>query len=349
MHQAVRTRIRLITDVRLLGSRKIQIRRLNGWTRAKKQPVPAPLLLAVGAIGISTFWPHQNATICEAETSTINVQQHKTTSHFDDDMIDAYVNSLMKDHEMVRLPFHLGKTKPFVLDVFEFHKTLVKEAIGSLEWTIDTWNLPQTQGQLAGHPIVYTRTRTLANEHLTHNPAMAVAWDVLEQVADALLEEPRILEGQAIPMRLLPYSFKRLLVINTLHVMTSILIDLMLSSSVSVHNGAFEMQWTFHPKKAEAYYQSLNDKTTIQTLIQEALEQIDFDVVQDLAADNMEPQNSFLFSLLAQDMYATGYRVMLIVFYIFNWDTECRMMGRCVRQKFVKPTKKDMLVSSNNS
>ena len=53
-----------------------------------------------------------------------------------------------------------------------------------------------------------------------------------------------------------------------------------------------------------------------------------------------EKSNSFLFSLVAQDIYSTGYRMMLFVFYIFNWDTECRMMGRSVRQRFVKPKKK---------
>ena len=79
--------------------------------------------------------------------------------------------------------------------------------------------------------------------------------------------------------------------------------------------------------------------------MEEALQEIDMETIQELAAAAQQEQeqvqeemNSFLFSLVAQDLYATGYKVMLIVFYIiFNWETECRMMGRSVRQKFVKP------------
>ena len=234
-----------------------------------------------------------------------------------------------------------------MLDVLELHKTLVKEAIGSFEGTIDAWNAPQAQGFLAGHPIVYTRstttTTTSTSTPLVHNPHSAIPFEVLELVAEALLQEPKVTQNRSLPMRLLPHSIQKLWMTNILHIVTSILMDLMLTSSVSVHNGAMEMQWTYHPEKARAYYASLSkDKATIQRLIREALKEIDMETVQQLAAEQQkeeEPMNSFFFSLVAQDLYATGYKVTLIVFYIiFNWETECRMMGRSVRQKFVRPS-----------
>lgn len=274
-------------------------------------------------------------TLCEQDALT------RTTASAEDspdtEMINTYVKSLMKDHELIKLPMGMGKTAPFLMDVTEFHKTLVLEAITSFEVTVDAWNQPGVQGKLAGHPIVYEQYRcnAITTRELVHNPKFVIPFEAMEVVTDILMEEPRIVDSAAF----MPRSLKRFLLMNILHVLTSILMDLMLSSSVSVHQGSFEMQWTFQPEKANAYYQGLvTEKESLKVRLKEALQQMDFDVVEEAATLAVKgQQHSLFFSYFGKDLYATAYKVMLIVFYIFNWDTECRFMGRGVRQKCVKP------------
>ena len=103
-------------------------------------------------------------------------------------------------------------------------------------------------------------------------------------------------------------------------------------SVIRLGQRAYSMQWTFSPEKAANTYQRcLTDPQRIRNLLQEALERIDFDVVEQ-EAKKATPW------IGQQQVYSTAYKVMLIVFYIVNWDTECRFMGRSVRQRFEKPS-----------
>ncbi|CAB9518844.1 expressed unknown protein [Seminavis robusta] len=167
------------------------------------------------------------------------------------------------------------------------------------------------------------------NNPLIHNPAFAMPFPVIEIVAEVLLQEPRVV-GPVLGT--CPTAVRRFLLINILHVLTSILMDLMLSSSVSVHNGAYSMEWTFSQKKAhDTYTRYWSDPVLVRKLLQEALERIDFDVVEQEAKQATPWMGQ-------QQVYAMAYKVMLIVFYIINQDTECRFMGRSVRQRFDKPS-----------
>lgn len=83
------------------------------------------------------------------------------------------------------------------------------------------------------------------------------------------------------------------------------------------------------------------NKESLKVCLKEALQQMDFDIVEEAATLAVKRQQHLLFFSYfgGKDLYATAYKVMLIVFYISNWDTECRFMGSgVVQQKCVKPT-----------
>lgn len=266
-----------------------------------------------------------------------------------DDMVDAYVKSLTSDHGMVLLPLGMGKSSPIFMDLFGLNRTLVLEAISALEMTIQQWNEPQFQVELAGHPIIYEfgfdgdyrgkksplgyklpKSAASSATQLVHYPELAVPWEVLETTADVLLDDPRIASG------IFPKVMERRIIVNLLRILSSILLDLVLSSSVSLHGGVLEMKWTFHPEKWREFFASM-DRTILTQIVQDALEEIDFDVVEREAKKAVKAQGITLYGEV--QLYAMAYKMMLIMFYFFHLGTECRFLGRSVRQHFVRPSK----------
>jgi hypothetical protein len=94
---------------------------------------------------------------------------HFTVDDKEDALVDNYVKSLMKDHELVLLPLGMGKTSPILLDLFGLNKALVLEAISSFEWTVQEWNSICYQGKIVGHPIVYEYDDDDGGESETHS------------------------------------------------------------------------------------------------------------------------------------------------------------------------------------
>jgi hypothetical protein len=158
----------------------------------------------------------------------------------------------------------------------------------------------------------------------------------LEVVADTLMDDPRVAPG------IFPRVLEKHGIMNVLHVLSCILMALMLSLSISIHNGGFQMTWSFDADKNAEYFRSL-DPAKIQELLRGVLEEIDFEVVQEEALKAMQQQQqqqspNLRFHYYGEEaMFEMAYKIMLIMFSLFHNSTECRFMGRSVRQRFVKP------------
>ena len=287
-----------------------------------------------------------------------------------DKMVDEYVESLMKDQDLVLLPMGMGTSSPIFMDMVGLNRSLVEKAIESFESTVDSWNSPMDQGMIVGHPIVYKCTYDREEEeeergkntdslgvqkqessssssstkkkkkkmkpYLVHHPELKLPWEVLEVVADTLLENPRLAPN------IFPKSIERNILINVLHLLTRVQMDIVLSSSVSIHNGAFQMSWTYHQDENLAYLEVLRQRNLLQGIVQMALQQIDFDVIEQQAAEALKDHTVTFYG--EEELYSMAYKIMLVLFYLFYVDSEFRLMGRSVRMNFVKPTK-----SNNNN
>lgn len=280
-------------------------------------------------------------------------------------MVSVYTESLMANRRLILLPFGLGTTSPIVPDFLGLNKSLVEEAINAFELTLESWNRPPSQSTLVGHPIVYetiqvripnrsttndsqerslprpspsppplSRSRTIRMP-LVHHPELSVPWELLQMVADALMEDPRVAPG------ILSEDMEKQLLMNVLQVLCAILTDIVLSSSIRIHGGILEMNWTFHPTKWDEYVRRLlDDRGRLCTIVQACLEEIDFDLVEKEAAaavaKRREDGDTVYYG--EQQVYRMAFTTMLLLFYWFNLDTECRFLGHSVRQRFVRPS-----------
>lgn len=285
-------------------------------------------------------------------------QRERHERHQRDIVISDYTESLMADHRLILLPYGLGTTSPILMDFFGLNKALVEEAITAFELTLESWNRPPSQSTLVGHPIVYEAFEVMIPKKLTtdesqerslprprpqsttmrmplvHHPELSVPWELLDMVADALMEDLRVAPG------ILSRDIEKQFLMNILQVLCAILMDIVLSSSICIHNGILEMNWTFHPTKWEVYVQRLlEDRVRLCTLIRACLEEIDFELVEKEAAAAVAKQRDGgdIVYYGEQQVYRMAFTTMLLLFYWFNLDTEFRFLGHSVRQGFVRP------------
>ncbi|CAB9518843.1 expressed unknown protein [Seminavis robusta] len=74
----------------------------------------------------------QESSSEKEDTATYSGSSHSTTTTLqDEEMVNAYVRSLMKDDTLVKLPLNLGTAAPHLMDLTELHRVLVWEAIHS--------------------------------------------------------------------------------------------------------------------------------------------------------------------------------------------------------------------------
>ena len=170
---------------------------------------------------------------------------------------------------------------------------------------------------------------------LVHHPELSVPWELLEMAADALIEDPRVAPG------ILPRDAEKQFLMNTLQVLCAILMDIVLSSSICIHGGILETKWTFHPARWEEYVRLLlDDRERLCALIRACLEEIDFDLVEKEAAAAVAKQRDDGVNVYCgeQQAYRMAFTTMLVLFFWFNMDTECRFLGHSVKQRFVRPS-----------
>ncbi|KAL3920196.1 MAG: hypothetical protein SGILL_003383, partial [Bacillariaceae sp.] len=279
-------------------------------------------------------------------------------------MIDAYLEALMEDHKLVKLPYNMGTSNATVQHLFGVDRSIVEEAIATLESTIDGWN--REVGTIVGHPIVYViadmdeEEEGSAQSPLTHHPEFFVPWSLLELTADVLWEEHQTRLG------VFPEAIEKMFIVNVLNVVSAILFDLLLSLSVSMNNGSIRLCWQVDKDKYRKYFEDLaKDPVKFREIVKQSLIHIDFDEVSRQAKESVRQQQQqqtqevkqgqedvlqYLYQL-AQDtslshtsldhvkeqLYEMTFKLMLILFYWFTLDTEAYVLGRSVTQHFVKP------------
>ena len=93
------------------------------WNYEQHCWVPTGIFMFL--IGVTSFSDKQSSTSkCDAREETeegMPSERNESTSESqsdDDRMIEAYIQSLMKDHDMILLPLGLGRSSPILLDLF---------------------------------------------------------------------------------------------------------------------------------------------------------------------------------------------------------------------------------------
>ena len=71
---------------------------------------------------------------------------------------------------------------------------------------------------------------------------------------------------------------------------------------------------------------------------QAAINEINFDVVDEYASDAVGDEGPSFYG--EEALYGMAYKIMLIMFYLYNLRTECRFVGTSVNVNFVKPQSK---------
>ena len=267
-----------------------------------------------------------------------------------DEAIDQYVKNLMEDDRLIRLPMGLGYVPPPSFE-FGMYKALVYKAKDLFQTTIESWNDPKIQTELVGHTIVYNylpiSTSIMGGNGNVKNGDSAVTartpvtflkhhgvgppFEILDQIADILMNDERFWNYDT--KRLLPLEFQRAFIVNALHILGCITVDLIFSTSVTIHSGLFEMNWTYHPELLTKHFAAQNPKETISNL----LEQIDFDEVE-LHAIQAAKEYGTDYPGEAS-LYSICFKLMLIMFLMMNIDAESRAVGGCVRMELKKPTR----------
>lgn len=160
---------------------------------------------------------------------------------------------------------------------------------------------------------------------------------------------------------------------NVLNVVFTILMDILLSASVSVHNGALVMKWTLDRKRYEKFHDDMaKDPIAFRICVQDSLKEMDFDVIsqqareavthqmtekklsnkrkqdQEECHEGVEPDNghsscssssssSYYLEYGEEQVYEMAFKLLLILFYWFSLNSEVNMLGQAVSQRFVKP------------
>lgn len=296
----------------------------NGTVRSRLNAAPCqcPFWIMIAAISSSTVIDQR--PYCEGDVT----KKNKTLVQDDSAMIDNYIKTLMDDDDLVILPLGIHSA-PILFDLLGLHRSIILETISAFEVTILTWNDPIYQGIIVGHPIVYECHRSknvMSNKrYLLHNPAYVVPWKTLDAIAKRLVDDPRI------SPRIFAKAVEEKMIMNILRILSSVLLDLMLSSSATMYNGAFQMSWTFHPEKWEAIFHD----GKVERAFFEALDNIDFDIVDDQAKAAVDGQGA-ISSYVEEEIYSLSYKIMLLLFYFFSEYAECQFMGRVVKQNIRK-------------
>jgi hypothetical protein len=119
----------------------------------------------------TSLWFRQS---CKERSSCEKEDANSQFSSFDRDAtIDHYLDSLMKDHNLIMLPYHMGTANPKLFHLFGVDRVVVEEAIATLEASIQAWN--QDGSMVVGHPIVYsfrdTKIEPSSKQPLPRGPA----------------------------------------------------------------------------------------------------------------------------------------------------------------------------------
>ena len=238
---------------------------------------------------------------------------------------------------------------------YGIYKAIVCKAKEEFQATIESWNEPLLQTKLVGHTIEYkyfpyTTTLKVENHHdiddngklvLKHH-GIGPPFRMLDQVADLLMNDERFWGNDSKGI-LMPEALKRTFLVNTMHILGCIVIDLLFSTSVTIHSGLFEMKWTFHPELINNNFLILKLQNN-EDIITKLLDQIDFIEIEKQATQAAEEYGTDYPG--ESSLYSMCFKLMLIMFLILTVDAESRAVGGSVRMELKKPENTSTIASS---